>query len=98
MIKFIKLSTIIILIVLATISIFLLALQNLATLLAIATGLLFLYYLVVYSITYAYRKESNNKILLAIICVLFFVPILWLLVDAESLMELLLFNVKLDMK
>lgn len=98
MVKFIKISSIIILVLLAIVSGFLVVIQNMASLFAIATGILFLYYLLVLSITYIYNNESNNKILLIIICVLFFVPLLWLFIDTEGLINLLMSNVNLDMK
>ena len=93
-----KISTLVILIILAILTIGLLALQNLASLVAIATGILFLYYLVVFFCILYVIKNPSQKFFKGLTFALFFLPILSLMINPEFLMNFLMSGVSLDMK
>ncbi|QFZ55503.1 hypothetical protein FEZ18_12170 [Oceanihabitans sp. IOP_32] len=98
MIKFLKVSTIIIVVLLLVATIVLVMLQSLITLVAVPTSILFGYYLMVLFLISILKKQPSNQILALIVWVLFLTPLLWLLIDPYSLSELLMPKMNIDMK
>jgi hypothetical protein len=72
--------------------------QNIISLIAVPTGILFAYYLIVFFLISILKERSSNQILSIIVWVLFFVPLLWLLIEPYGLFELLTPKINLDMK
>ncbi|WP_291870415.1 hypothetical protein [Maribacter sp.] len=98
MIRFLKISTVIILILLFIATLVMLMFQNMVSLIAMPTGILFVYYLVVFFLISFLKERRSNQVLSIIVWLLFLVPLLWLLVDPYSLFELMMPKINLDMK
>lgn len=98
MIKFIKISSIILVVLLFLVTLILITFQSLLSIIAIPTGILFLYYSVVLALTFIIKKQNPNQVYIVLIGLLFFTPLIWCLIDPTYLFELLTPNLNLDMK
>lgn len=98
--RFIKISSLVFSIILAVVSIGLLMLQTLGSIIAFATGVLFIYYLVIYLLCFLAKKveAKNRQRLIYGLTVLWIIPILWGMIDGEGMIESLLPDFNLDMK
>ena len=95
---FLKTSTIILVVILFIITLILVAFQSLVSIIAIPTGIFFIYYLIVLFLISILNKQNPKQALLIIIWVLFLVPLLWCLINPESLFDFVTPNLHLDMK
>jgi len=93
----IKKITLIIVILLGALSLITLLMGGFMPLFSIAFGFLFIYYILIY-ITLNILSKRENKWFIYIIYLFFFIPIIWLIFDAENLLEFLLQGFHLDMK
>jgi len=98
MLKFIRIGSFVIAAILIIATIALIALQSLASILAIATAVLFIYYLLIAIATLLIKNNFKIRPLEILLIILFGFPILWSLIHPESLFELLMGGIKLDMK
>lgn len=98
MIRFLKISTITLIVSLLIATIVLVMFQSLISLVAVPTAILFAYYLMVYFLIVLLKKHQTNQFLLILIWVLFLTPLLWLLIDAYGFSELLMPKMNIDMK
>lgn len=96
--KLLRISTIAILSISFIATLCLMMFQNMVSLMAIPTAILFLYYLVVLYLVTLIQKGSPNKSFVITVWVLFLIPLLWCLVAPYHLFEFLSPNIKLDMK
>ncbi len=94
-----RIITLILLILLFASSIFFLSLQSFGALIGIATGILFIYYLLLYIfLKMSFRQKPYPKIALILFWILFLTPMVWALINPEGLFEFLLPNLHIDMK
>lgn len=97
--KALKIANIVLAILLAVVTLGLIATQSLAALLAIATGLLFLYYIVLLLLVIIIHKRKNIPKGPKIIgWLLFLLPLIALLINPEGILNFLMQGVHLDMK
>ena len=92
-----KRITKILLIVLGILALVSLFMGNMMILFAMLFAILFIYYLIVYFITKKCSK-IENKINVYIVFILFFIPIIWVLIDWEGFFNFMLQGVHLDMR
>ena len=99
MIKIVKNTTLIILIILATVAIVTFFMGGFMFLFGVASIFIFLYYLLIYiGVRIITHKKNTNKQLLYTLYILVLIPIIWGLIDWESLFEFLLQGVQLNMR
>ena len=98
MIKFLKISTIVILVLLFVATLILISFQSIVSIIAVPTSIFFVYYLIVYSLTSILNKQQLNQVLLILIWVLFLTPLVWCLINPESLFNIVTPKINLDMK
>lgn len=98
MIKFLKISTIIILVLLFVTALILISFQSIVSIIAVPISILFMYYLIVLSFASVLNKKNSNQVLLILIWILFLTPLLWCLINPESLFNILTPKINLDMK
>ncbi|MCB0506344.1 MAG: hypothetical protein KDC58_12700 [Cyclobacteriaceae bacterium] len=97
--KAIKRTTLVLCIVLAVISLFLIATGTLTAVLSVSSGILFTYYLIIYLVSTALSKRGiANKKAITLLWSFILVPILALIIDFEASINFLLQGVHLDMK
>ena len=98
--KTLKVASILMMVGLGIASIVFLVLGGFAPLFALATGIVLVYYGVLYIAVFAVNRlqEPYQKISFVVLCLLFCVPIFWSLYDLEGMTNFLLQGVRLDMK
>ncbi|GEQ86462.1 hypothetical protein ULMS_19700 [Patiriisocius marinistellae] len=96
--KAFKIGASIIALILLIVTLGLLALQNLASLIAIGTGILFAYYLFLFIVIRIIGNKKASKCAQIIIGIIFFLPIIIMLFNPEGLFNFLLNGIYLDMK
>ncbi|MBV1924978.1 MAG: hypothetical protein KUG49_00515 [Dokdonia sp.] len=96
--KTLKVLNIILVILLALITLGLVATQSMAALLAIATGSIFLYYAILLLLVVVTGKSSVSKGVQIVFWTLFLFPLIALLLFPEGIIEFLMQGVHLDMK
>ncbi len=97
--RILNILTIIILIVLLVSTVFFITLHSLAALIGIATGIAFVYYLLFFIILKVISaKKLHHKNVQIILWIFFLAPVIWALIHPEGLFEVLMFDIKLDMK
>jgi len=92
-----KRSTKIVLILLGVLTLISLFMGDLIILFSILFGMLFIYYLLVLYVTNRLSKTAHKRSIY-IVAVLFFMPILWMLIDVEGFFNFMLQGVNLDMR
>ena len=80
------------------VTVVMLMLGGFAPLIAIASGILLLYYIVLFIILFFTRKLNTPKYVAYTLFVLVLIPILWSLFDPYGISEFLMPNLHLDMK
>ena len=66
---------------------------------AVMTVILGFFYLSIYLLVFTLNKyKKDNNLIYSLLMVLFLIPIIWLLIDIESLINFLMQGVHLDMK
>lgn len=101
MYKTLKMSINIILIFLFISGVVVLSLRSLVSFFIYPIGALFLYYIFVLIIASSLKKQCNTTAIAPIlvsILILILIPILWLLIAPEQLLNLLMPNLKIDMR
>lgn len=100
MAKILKNAIITILIALVGAFLFLVALNNLASIFIAAIGILFIYYLILFLAVLKFIKsnQAKNSMISYALYLLFIIPIFWALFDLEGFVNFLMQGVSLDMK
>lgn len=96
--KTLKVLNIVLVILLAIITLGLVATQSMAALLAIATGIIFLYYAILLLLVVVTGKSQVGKSVKIVFWTLFLLPMIALLLFPEGIIEFLMQGVHLDMK
>jgi hypothetical protein len=96
--KFLKVSTLIILVLLFVSTLVLISFQSIVSIIAVPTGILLGYYLLVLLLIGFYNKRDSNDFLLILIWSLFLIPIISFLLSPEGLFNLITPKIILDMK
>ena len=95
--KKLKIATIVILILLALLIITTFLLGGFIPLFSMAFGFLFVYYLLLYVVARLFANKINS-VTKYLLYLFFFLPIIWVIIDMEGMLNFLLQGIDLDMK
>lgn len=98
MYKALKISVVVIMAILFVSGVITLLLQSFISFMAYPIGALFLYYSVILVLVTGLKKNLGRNVLLMIIWILVLAPIAWLLSAPESLFDLLMPKLNIDMR
>ncbi|MEM7084687.1 MAG: hypothetical protein AAF489_00805 [Bacteroidota bacterium] len=95
--KKLKIASIVVLILLALLIIVTLLLGGFMPLFSVAFGFLFLYYFLLFLVIQIFRKKIGG-VTTYVLYLFFLIPIIWIILDIEGMIDFLLQGIDFDMK
>ncbi len=96
--KFVKKGSITVIVLMLLISLILILISSLITIFIYATGRFLLYYFLLYLLTLLKVQKTFQKIIDYLLLILFLIPLIWLLIDFEGFINIIMIGIHLDMR